>query len=76
MSGLALVCALAVVDQLDGGVALVELPDGRLVTVARRALPRRAAEGTRLCVAPTPESEPPSYTFTRARRAQLGEKHD
>jgi hypothetical protein len=76
VSGLALACALAIVDQLDGGVALIELPDGALVTVPRRSLPRRTGEGARVCVAPDSRRGTAPYTFTRARRAHLGEQHD
>ncbi|GEM_PF-2690848 len=79
MSAVALACALAVVDQLDGPVALVELPDGELVHVARRGLPRRVREGARLCVvrsAPNPLGPAAPPSFTRAPRAQPGENHD
>ncbi len=74
MKALWLGCALAVVDQVDGPVALIELPSGRLVTLDRDVLPRRAGEGARLCVVLPIDGGPPR--FTRAPRALIREQHD
>jgi hypothetical protein len=47
---LGLACGVAVVDQLDGGFALIELADGVLIDVSLTYLPDGVAEGTHLCV--------------------------
>ncbi len=76
MSVLALGCALAAVDQLDGPWALVELPDSQLVVVPRRSLPLRTAEGDTVCVTPRRGRAAAPPRFTRARGAQPGEQDD
>lgn len=79
LSPVALACAVAVVDQLDGAVALVELPNGAVTTVPLAHLPPGVEEGESLCAVPTRRSRRGArrpYTFTRARRAQPGERDD
>lgn len=65
--------ALCVIDQLDGPVALVELPDGALRTVPLLCLPPGPVEGERLGCQPAPTT-PCEWIFSRlpSRQDPLG----
>ncbi len=81
MTLLGLVCVVAVVDQIDGPMALVELADVSLVDVPVSDLPGRTREGTRLCVADRRRprlrgSASTQLVFTRARGPNPGEHDD